>query len=244
MAGWLCRDGRRTRWKKNPQNTGMMRYNLAMATALTTLGMSGGFPSIYINHRFTCRSARQLQNQCLCEPVWEQKINVKVRITPTQWQGNFEGNNERRLLLEASLATQKGCPQTGSVVTERGRSWWLTLWYPATGHNRGVGGVGARPVWCHCEGPLLYVSRGWRRKGAGLRVFFIYFFLPSRVSLPARNEPRQVQLWEELGTKRGVTNSWNKRTTTAENILQVTTALTTTNTTAPTTTSIMAETTT
>lgn len=46
-----------------------MRNDLAMATALTSPGMSGGFPSVYINHRSARRSARHPQNQCTCEPA-------------------------------------------------------------------------------------------------------------------------------------------------------------------------------
>lgn len=47
-VGWLGAENQMK--KKKPQNTLMMRYDLAMATALTTLWMSGGFPSVYINH--------------------------------------------------------------------------------------------------------------------------------------------------------------------------------------------------
>lgn len=101
-----CAETGREADEKNPQNTVMMRYDLAMATALTTPGMSGGFPCVYIYHWSTWRSAQHLQNQWMCKPVREQEINLNVRITLTQWWGNIEGNNERPLLLKAASATR------------------------------------------------------------------------------------------------------------------------------------------
>lgn len=51
--------------------TRSMRYGLAMATALTASGMSGDFPSVYINHQQlqpACEDVLQvLGNPLLCE---------------------------------------------------------------------------------------------------------------------------------------------------------------------------------
>lgn len=43
-------EGRRAQGRKEDDDTQNMAYGLAMATTLTTNGMSGDFPSVYINH--------------------------------------------------------------------------------------------------------------------------------------------------------------------------------------------------
>lgn len=69
--------------------TRSMRYGLAMATALTASGMSGDFPSVYINHQQlqpACEDVlRVLGNPFLCEGVRARvyghaifRINVRV----------------------------------------------------------------------------------------------------------------------------------------------------------------------
>lgn len=84
--------------------TGTMRYGLAMATALTTTGMSGDFPSVYINHHGN--------NFSLCVRTFMdsgQSIVVRgsQRLSVCSWSCNLL--NQRVCVCVQSILCRQGC---------------------------------------------------------------------------------------------------------------------------------------